>query len=137
MLYNKKLPHLRISKVEPIRETSKIRDIRTLLIESKKFKYLLLFVLGINTGLRISDILKTQVKDLWAEDGTPKDEFMIREQKTGKANRIFINNKLKEAMALYREEYPTLVKRQDNFVFFSTYTTPRGREHIQSQVVRN
>ena len=133
----KKNPSKKIGRVEPIRDLSKIRDIKTLLEAKKNFKYLLLFVLGVNTGLRISDILQLQIGDLWDEHDKPKEEFVLREQKTGKVNKNYINSKIKEAMALYSQAYPHIVQKRENYLFFSTYVFPRGKDHIKRNVVSN
>ena len=50
----------------------------------------LMFMFGIYTGLRISDILKFRVRD-----GKEKDAVYIREEKTGKEKRFPINSELK------------------------------------------
>ena len=43
--------------VEPIRDRKKIAQIKNLLRGQERFRDLLLFVVGINTALRISDLL--------------------------------------------------------------------------------
>jgi hypothetical protein len=47
--------------VEPIRDRKKIAQIKNLLRGAGRFRDLLLFVVGINTALRISDLLELQV----------------------------------------------------------------------------
>jgi len=47
--------------VEPIRDRKKIAQIKNLLRGQVRFRDLLLFVVGINTALRISDLLGLQV----------------------------------------------------------------------------
>jgi integrase len=75
-------------KVEPIRRTKDIKLIKKHL--SDKPRDLALFVLGINTNLRASDLLRLkvgQVKHL--KEG---DALEINEKKTGKPRRITFNN---------------------------------------------
>jgi len=50
--------------VEPIRDVRKISQIKNLLQAENNIRDLLLFELGINSALRISDLLTLQVKDL-------------------------------------------------------------------------
>ena len=78
-----------MSKVEPIRKKSDILKIEKAL-ESSNYRDLVIFTLGINCGLRISDILNLNVSDV-------KNLSTIRlyEQKTGKYKEIPINKKLK------------------------------------------
>jgi integrase len=52
-----------MNKVDPIRDKSLIEEIKTELLKDNYRNYLL-FVLGINTGLRIGDILKLKVQDV-------------------------------------------------------------------------
>jgi integrase len=56
----------------------------------------MLFVIGINTGLRISDILKLKVSDV-----KDKTHIIIVEQKTNKNKRFLINSKLREDINNY------------------------------------
>ena len=44
--------------VEPIRDRKKIAQIKNLLRGQRRYRDLLLFVVGINTALRISDLLQ-------------------------------------------------------------------------------
>jgi len=55
-----------------------------------------MFVVGINTGLRISDILQLTVKDL-----KNKTHIKIIEQKTNKIKRFLINSSLKVEIDKY------------------------------------
>ena len=70
--------------VEPIRDTKKIDRMKKYLKEKSTRDYCL-FVLGINSGLRISDLLNLQVKDVEDDSGKLKDRIHLTEQKTGKA----------------------------------------------------
>ena len=70
--------------VEPIKRKSDIQKIKKIL--SKNKRNLLLFNLGINSGLRISDILAFNVCDV-----KDKEYIEIREQKTGKYKKFPIN----------------------------------------------
>lgn len=75
--------------VEPIRKISQIRKIEELLnLQSKR--NLILFTIGINCGLRISDILSLNVGDV-----KNKNFIEIKEKKTGKFKKFPINSKLK------------------------------------------
>jgi len=54
--------------VEPIRDIKKVAQIKNMLRGGNKIRDLLLFELGINSALRISDLLGIQVKDLFDEN---------------------------------------------------------------------
>lgn len=72
--------------VEPIRDIEIIEKVKRILAENGT-RDLLLFCLGINTGLRISDILKLQVKDV-----KNKEVIEIYEKKTGKRKQFLIHS---------------------------------------------
>lgn len=83
--------------VQPIREKSKIEDIKKILREKNERNYIM-FVIGIYTGLRISDILQLKVKDL-----KNQEYIILKEKKTRKSQRIFINPILKRDLKKYLE----------------------------------
>lgn len=65
----------------------------------------LLIVLGLNTALRISDILLLKWKDVFDfEKEVYLSHISLTEQKTGKRSCIYINASLLEALEEYREE---------------------------------
>lgn len=78
-----------MQSVEPIRNKKDIEQIKQLLKARKERDYLL-FVMGINCGLRISDLLKLRVKDV-----KNKQAIIIVEQKTGKIRKMPIRESLK------------------------------------------
>lgn len=69
----------RSNVVEPIRSKEDIARIIEYLNNNHKHKYAVLFILGINSGLRVSDLLGFKVKDVFQ-----KTFIRLREQKTGK-----------------------------------------------------
>lgn len=75
--------------VEPIRDKEKIEKVKRILKENGSRDFLL-FLLGINSGLRISDILKLKVKDV-----ANKNYIAIKEQKTNKFKRFPITQAYK------------------------------------------
>lgn len=81
-------------KVDPIRQEKDIKLIKRLLADNRR--NFAIFVLGINTNLRASDLLRItvgQVRHL-----NPGDHFDIRERKTGKLMSITINKSVYEAV---------------------------------------
>ena len=61
-----------MSFVEPIRDRKKIAQIKNQLRGQMRFRDLLLFVVGINTALRISDLLQLQIGHFLDEQGWVK-----------------------------------------------------------------
>lgn len=87
--------------VAPIREMKDIESIKKLLSGNKR--NLLLFTIGINCGLRCSDILKLKVQDV--KYLKPNDTLKIREQKTGKENILMINKTTYKILHDYLNEH--------------------------------
>lgn len=83
--------------VEPIREGKKVDDIANFLRAQSERNYIM-FILGIYSGLRISDILSLKVKDV-----KNRDYINIREKKTGKQKNFQINSFLKKELKKYCE----------------------------------
>ena len=78
-----------MSCVEPIRNKKDIQKVEKILSKQGQ-RELLLFVIGTNCGLWISDILNLNVDDVWN-----KTHIQITEKKTGKFKKFPINAKLK------------------------------------------
>lgn len=69
--------------VYPIKDKTKIMLMKKILSKSKR--NLLLFNLGINSGLRVSDILALNVSNV-----KDKAYIELREQKTRKFDKLFV-----------------------------------------------
>ena len=74
-------------KVDPIKDKKHIQTIKKLLTD-KPLDYAL-FVIGINTNLRASDLLSIKVHQV--KDLKPNDEIVLNEKKTKKERRISLN----------------------------------------------
>lgn len=84
-----------LKTVQPIREIAMIAAMKDVLMKQHYRNYFL-FVLGINTGLRISDLLALRVGDVRG-----KSHSVITEQKTGKLKRFKINNELHQHISKF------------------------------------
>lgn len=80
--------------VQPIRDKELIKEIKDYLKKTNERNYIL-FLLGINTGLRISDILRLRVRDVEGWD------IYIREKKTNKIREVKMPKELKKAVRDY------------------------------------
>jgi integrase len=118
--------------VEPIRNRKKLEQIKNILKGQGRYRDLLLFVVGINTALRVSDLLTLRIGDFVDEAGEVRERFWLREEKRGKRNEVVINRSIREALELYRAVYPEVEANLDHFVFFNTrtqdYTQPISRK---------
>ena len=73
--------------VEPIRQKKHIADLKTLL-KDKPLDHCL-FITGINTNLRASDLLSLKVDEV--KNLKPGDSFEVKERKTKKKKRVNLN----------------------------------------------
>ena len=91
-----------IIRVEPIRRPEDIQAIKELLKDEPR--NLAMFVFGINTALRASDILRTRLCDV--ENLKPGETFILREKKTQKKRLVAINQATYEAIQNYLKVRP-------------------------------
>jgi integrase len=87
--------------VEPIRDVEKIKAIKRLL---RCQRDVLLFVMGINTALRVSDLLRLTIADVTDPKGHVLDAVVLREKKTGKEKSFPINSSVKKELKTCLEE---------------------------------
>ena len=87
-----------MNKVEPIRDQKKIEEIKAHL-KSWNEKYYMMWLLGSNIGLRVSDIMKIKVDDI-----AGKDHLLFRDEKTNKEHRLPVNRHLRREIADYIEK---------------------------------
>lgn len=97
-----------MNTVEPIRDLGTVLDIADYLKVRNKRDYVM-FMFGIYSGLRISDILQFRVRDVRG-----KDFISQREKKTKKEKRFPINKELKVIIEDYISD-----KRDFEFLFKS------------------
>jgi len=99
-------------QVEPIKKLEDIRAIKKLL--SDKPRDLLLFTMGINNGLRISDLLSIKAEQI--RHLRPGEYINIKESKTGKQNILMVNKAVHKALKNYLE---TAQPYNDDYLFQS------------------
>lgn len=97
----KKLDRIEAMKQELEKRTTK-GDGQKVYFEGKRNRAI--FCTGINTALRVSDICKLDLKDIFNEDLTFKDVKIV-EQKTKKTKCFPINDSLREELKAYIECY--------------------------------
>ena len=85
--------------VNGIKEKIIIDDIKEYL-KNKEYRDYMLFFLGVNTGLRISDLIKLQVYEVKDRYGI-KNEVIIKEKKTGKTREIPVTEHVKKELWKY------------------------------------
>lgn len=85
--------------VEPIKRLADIKEMKRILKRQSQ-RDLLFFVLGINTGLRVSDLLSLRVNDVW--DGTGIRKFIhITDPCTGEVKAFYLNKSVERELKTY------------------------------------
>lgn len=108
---------------EPIKSIDDINRISKYLIAHKRYRDNMLFIVGINFGLRVSDLRMLRFSNLINDNYMFKDSFPVFEKKTRntrtrKKNRyITINTAVVEAITLYLENTPNV--RMSDYMFRS------------------
>jgi integrase len=93
--------------VQPIREKKQIDAMKRQLKGNEYgLRDVCLFTLGINSGLRVSDLLKLTVGHVVDANGKPLDRITLREQKTGKAKSFPISATAAKAISEYLATRP-------------------------------
>ncbi|KON69120.1 hypothetical protein AKG34_10215 [Peribacillus butanolivorans] len=85
--------------VEPIRDRKKIEAMKKLLGDSPRDH--LLFVIGINTAFRVSDLLTLKYSDVMDDKRRLFEHFTLNETKTGKNNKVAMTKGVKKALKEY------------------------------------
>ena len=106
---------------QPIRNKKHIKQISLYFINKGEFRNYLLFLAGIHTALRISDMLKLTWHDVYDFDKKRvRSEFTIIEKKTNKSKIIAVNQSVIDAIfKLFKQVRPV---SKDSFLFSNPYT---------------
>lgn len=112
--------------VQPIRDLNQIEELKVELLK-KCYRDYILFLTGINTGLRISDILRLTVIDV-----RDKTHISKREEKTGKIKRFKINLTLRAELDKY-----TKTMNDSDYLFVSRKGSNLPITRIQAYRILN
>lgn len=99
---------------EPFKNLRDINRITNYLLSKGKYRDYMLFVVGINFGLRASDLLKLKFKDILNNDSSFKTSFELIEKKTSKtrthkkARYIKIGKAVQQAVITYLQHNPEI-----------------------------
>ncbi|ADH99458.1 site-specific integrase [Salisediminibacterium selenitireducens] len=97
--------------VEPIRDKTQIEAMKSSL-KQRSYRDYFLFVLGLNTGLRVGDLLPLKVGDVRG-----KKYIVLIEEKTTKAKRFPLNREIRSFLSDY-----TIGMSDDDYLFASSMT---------------
>jgi integrase len=93
-----------MSAAEPIRKESDVNTVASYFLNKKEYRNYLLVVMGINTALRISDLLRLRWCDVYDfKNGKSKTTLYLTEKKTGKSKTIALNHTIHRALQVSME----------------------------------
>ena len=110
--------------VEPIRKIEDIKSISKLLEGSPRDR--LLFLIGINNGIRTGDLLKLKVKDV--RNLKAGDYITIKEGKTKKDNVLVVNKTVYKVLKNYLDK---VQPKDDEYLFYSR----KGNKPLQTKSI--
>lgn len=85
--------------VEPIKDIEKINEMKKFLRKQSQ-RDLLLFVLGVNTGIRVSELLSLKVEDI-REGDMLKDFLYIDDPKHEEKKAYYLNHSVRKELEIY------------------------------------
>tara|TARA_Y100000593_G_C4246290_1_gene304862 strand:+ start:298 stop:768 length:471 start_codon:yes stop_codon:yes gene_type:complete len=83
--------------------------------------------MGINTILRVSDLLRLRVCDLIHQNGDFREYLSLKEQKTGNLRKIKINSLIRTEVGKYILHYDL---EDENYLFFSLRSPDRPLDRV-------
>ena len=107
-----------MGKTQPLKELEQINALKDYFYDRGEFRNYELIVIGLNTSLRISDILSLQWQDVYNfRTGTYRQHISVTEKKTQKTNTVAINPSIIEVLELLQKTEKQI--EPEHFLFVS------------------
>ena len=119
-----------MNTAEPIRNKEDLAHIKDYYkITRPNTRNYLFIIIGLNTALRVSDIIQMKWQDVFDfYTDSVKNHITLMEQKTGKTSVIFLNNSVKQAIQNYKQTFINDVPALAGNYLFGSYG--QGNTHI-------
>ncbi|TMW70379.1 tyrosine-type recombinase/integrase [Alteribacter natronophilus] len=86
--------------VEPITDVNRIKEVKEILKRHSLRDYAL-FTMGINTGLRITELLEIKLSDIWDSSGSIAEFYSPWPEESTHFNRFYLNGQTRQALNEY------------------------------------
>lgn len=86
---------------DPLKNIEDIDRVIRFLIDRGRYRDNLIFVMGINFGLRCGDLLRMRVGHILNSDSSFRSDVRIKEEKTNKVRTCYMNDAIMDAAELY------------------------------------
>lgn len=117
-----------MNKVDVIKSIDDIHKIEEGLLRGD-YKNYLMFLMGINTGIAINQLLALQVKNILKEDGTILNSLIINK------NEYKLNDTVRESLKKYLSEHLEIIK--NNSYLFSAHHTNIPMDQTHANMILN
>ena len=116
--------------VQPIKDLGKIAAIKEILRATPIYglRNEALFITGINTALRVSDLIALTIGDILDNQGGFRDAVMLKERKTDKNKEFPLNSSVKKALRAYLDTRGELIAAAP--LFASQRNKPLSRVRV-------
>lgn len=126
-----------MSTSQPLKNKEDIKNLKNYFYEKMEYRNYALVTVGLNTALRISDILNLKWNDVYNEE---KQDFYshiyLTEQKTQKQTIILLNKAVKNALLLYKESLPNF--QIENYIFCGRKGKEKPISRVQAfRIIKN
>ncbi len=93
----------RVRNVLPIKDTNILKEVEDTLLNNFRFgrRNYTIFQVGKATLLRVSDVLRLKITDVYDDNGNIKANAFIHDKKTGKPNTLYLKPVKDDLMAYY------------------------------------
>ena len=129
---------MNMSVTQPFKSTDKIEKLKNYFYAKGEIRNYVLITLGINTGLRISDLLQIRWENVWNfRIREFKSHLVITEKKTGKTANVFLNDNSKESLRLLKSEmFDRIIPQEYIFKSRNGENKPIGRNRAYT-IIKN
>ena len=126
-----------MGKTQPLKELEQISALKDYFLERGEIRNYALIVVGLNTSLRISDILMLRWQDVYNyQTQNYRQHIQVIEQKTQKNNSVAINAAIIEALELLKTTTQTITPESFLFVSRKGKNQPLTRSSVYS-IIKN
>ena len=124
------LPRKKLAVQKRAWSQSEANQIDQALFKNRSLTELVLFHVGIDTMLRINDLLQLKVHNVRLESGAIKEEYVLKQMKTGEAVEVVLHSQTRQ---LLKQHIQVSGKQANDFLF----TSPRfPKKSISDRWVR-
>ena len=129
-----------MSTMSPIKDKKELEAMKKYFLGKNEIRNYALLCVGINTALRISDILKLRWKDVYDFDSRSfKKHLRLKEQKTGKRTEILLNRgivgALKRLLAHFNKN--NMAVNADHYIFTGRKNSEKPLSRSQAYRIIN